>query len=214
MDEDLDNNPSTRLIYTNGRPVNSFNIASAKGRNLAECYDRTTYHYKSISDFVEREVDFAFCKVLTDGKRLQVFDWDAVWSKSCSIEAESFHRLPCYEHGADGQVIVGQLVDRIRKYTERGFTIHHDVPSDPAEQEWLNLRILRRRGIELASHWYCAVPARHLAQMLAADREDAIAEDEHAMPERGQKQRHEETRAKQQRAIARRSRRQQMKKDN
>jgi len=87
--------------------------------------------YGSLEDFVREECDFAFCRVLFDGRRLTVCDWAAVESRTASVFVRTYRRLPYYRMG-DGDSVLPRMRRRIEKYRRRGFTIHTDLDTTAA----------------------------------------------------------------------------------
>lgn len=144
-------------------------VGCERGRNYTERWFTPAYNYTSLADFVRREADFDFCAVLFDGRVLRVCDWGSLWTRSTSVCARAYRRLPYYQEGDDGQNIVGRLAGRIAKYEARGFNIDHDVPDSDIERRKLNDAILLARDIGLD---YDATPLRAVAEIRRWQDED------------------------------------------
>jgi len=77
--------------------------------------------------YVSKEFDFDFCKVIFDGKRLQVYNWQNIFQRSCLVNWSAY--IKTFEIGDRSQnEIVQKLIGerlqvRISKYRSRGFDV-------------------------------------------------------------------------------------------
>jgi hypothetical protein len=133
-------------------------VGTKRGRNLAEVYRGESLTYASLADFIARESDLAFCHVLFDGVRVRIHNLQAMWSRTSAVSVYKFHRLPNYSYGDDGNEIVARMVQRVEKYTQRGFTIFHNIPPTQEARDQLNAYLLRERDIELTRLGHKAIP--------------------------------------------------------
>jgi hypothetical protein len=83
--------------------------------------------YKSVEQFLERCNDFAFCCMTWDGERLRVRDWNAVWTRRCTVQIRNIALRvpPCLysEEPTDIELRMELLVrihGRRAKYERRG----------------------------------------------------------------------------------------------
>ncbi len=139
-----------------GLPMSFTHVGHETGRHymdtLAPKRTQVQYNFKSLPDFVKREADFAFTRVLFDGERVRVADWGAVWTRSATVRARDYKRLPYYRPGSgEGDRIVERLVDRCAKYASRGFVVRTDLPSTESGRKALKTAILRHRDLELVT---------------------------------------------------------------
>jgi len=140
-----------------------YHIGGESGRSgseeiLGSEYLDETYGYRSPEAFVREEADFAFTKVLFDGRRLSVYDWNSVWTRQCTVRARSFRLLPFYSstsfrgsHVGDADVadVVGRLCRRCSAYAARGFTVRTNVPRSPEARHLLNAELVYGRELAL-----------------------------------------------------------------
>jgi hypothetical protein len=118
-------------------------------------------HYASLESFVQHEADFAFCKVLFDGRKLAIYDLDAVFTRRAALPMRAFKRLPFYQPG-DGTDDLGRMYLRCIKYRDRGFTIDTDMPWSFSEMdrlrrqqlEWQQHQARSRAEVECREEWY------------------------------------------------------------
>jgi hypothetical protein len=118
-------------------------------------------HYASLESFVQHEADFAFCKVLFDGRKLAIYDLDAVFTRRAALPMRAFKRLPFYQPG-DGTDDLGRMYLRCIKYRDRGFSIETDMPWSFSEMnqlrrqqlEWQQHQARSRAAIEYNEEWY------------------------------------------------------------
>lgn len=91
------------------------------------------FEHSSIVHFLQQSSDFDFCAATYDGRRLRVFNWDAIWTRSCTVRVRS-------RKWKDGKVwgdtanhvwpplhteatVLSRIQGRRIKYEQRGFTI-------------------------------------------------------------------------------------------
>lgn len=98
--------------------LNLFNFVAMKGNSLCKGIDQ---------DF-----DLDFCKIIFDGKRLKIKNFNSVIKKQAEYNVRTFYRelIKCAESCTDFEKkfrsVMEKIDDRIRKYTLREFVVSKD----------------------------------------------------------------------------------------
>jgi hypothetical protein len=160
-------------------PFNFTRVGCETSRNDMDEGDET-FNYTSLFDFVSKEADFAFGRILFDGKRLAIQDWDAVRTQTSHVVAKDYKLLPYYNWGDCGLSIIGRLVTRQEKYTKRGFNVVVEgLPEDVPGRCALNTQIILAREIDPIWIWYDRFRRRDASAEMIADMEKAVKEGAH-----------------------------------
>ena len=87
--------------------------------------------YEDIFDFYNNTVDFGFCALVFDGRKLYIRNWNDVMYKTCWVDVDRINFLPDTSPGWSYQEpeadkyehYIPRLNYRLKKYSNRGFNI-------------------------------------------------------------------------------------------